>query len=57
MNKQLLEKHVKNYLANQIKKDPEKAQRDLLEREERAAYYQSWTKERLLKMNEDDFFE
>ena len=56
MNKELLKKHIQKYYQK-IQKDPEKYRKELLERKERISYYQSWTKEKISKMNEDDLFE
>jgi len=51
----LLKKHITTYKQNLLK-DPEKHIKDLTERKERIAYYQSWTKERLLAMTEEEFY-
>ncbi len=56
MNTDLLRRHVKEYLAKR-KGNPSKFDTDLNERKERAAYYQSWTPERLKAMNADEFTE
>lgn len=54
MNKELLRNHITDYLAKR-KSDPIGFERDLNERKERAAYYQSWTPERLQQMSEEEF--
>ncbi len=56
MNTALLKKHIGAY-KEKLSKDPDKHTADLLEREERIHYYQSWTKERLLSMTEEDFYD
>ena len=56
MNIALLKKHIGTY-KEKLSKDPDKHTADLLEREERIHYYQSWTKERLLSMTEEDFYD
>jgi len=56
LNIALLKKHIGAY-KEKLSKDPDKHTADLLEREERIHYYQSWTKERLLSMKEEDFYE
>lgn len=40
-----------------LEKDFEKHESDFAERQERTNYYQSWTEDRILKMNEDDLYE
>jgi hypothetical protein len=52
----LLKKHITVYKQNLLK-DPEKHIKDLTERKERIAYYQSWTKERILSMTEENFYD
>jgi len=52
----LLKKHIATYKQNLLK-DPEKHTKDLAERKERIAFYQSWTKERLLAMTEEEFYD
>ncbi len=44
MNITLLKKHISVYKQN-LANDPEKHTKNLAERKERIAYYQSWTKE------------
>jgi hypothetical protein len=56
MNKELLRKHIADYLAKR-KTNPAAFGRDLNERKERAAYYQSWTPEQLQQMSADEFAE
>jgi len=56
MDKELLRKHIQKY-RQKFKKDPEKYKKDFLERKERIDYYQSWTKEKISQMKEDDLFE
>ena len=56
MNTALLQKHIADYKKHLLQ-DPEKLEHDLKERKQRAAYYQSWTRDRLLKMSEDDLYE
>ncbi|MFA5180356.1 MAG: hypothetical protein WC405_03485 [Syntrophales bacterium] len=52
----LLKKQISIYKQN-LKKDPEKHAKDLAERKERTAYYQSWTKDMILAMTVEDFYE
>lgn len=52
----LLKRHISVYRQN-LEKDPEKHSKDLAERKERIAYYQSWTKERILSMTEENFYD
>jgi hypothetical protein len=56
MNKELLRKHITDYLAKR-KANPAGFDADLEERKERAAYYQSWTPERLQHMSAEEFAE
>ncbi len=56
MNTALLKKHISAY-KQKLAKDPDKHTADLVEREERIRYYQSWTKERLLAMTEEEFYD
>jgi len=55
VNIELLKKHIESY-KNNLKKDPEKHINDLNERKERINFYQSWTKEKILSMTEDDLY-
>ena len=54
MNKITLEKHINMYLE-EIKNN--NGFNDLEERTERKEYYQSFTKEKILNMNEEEFYE
>ena len=56
MKKELLRKHITDYLAKK-NANPATSTADLNERAERAAYYQSWTAEKLPHMNADEFAE
>lgn len=56
MNKDLLRKHIADYLAKR-NANPASFAADLNERKERAAYYQSWTRERLEHMGAEEFSE
>ena len=56
MNLPLLQKHISAY-KNHLQKDREKHEQDLSERKQRTDYYQAWTKDRLLKMTEEEFYE
>ncbi|UCE65117.1 MAG: hypothetical protein JSU85_09565 [Candidatus Zixiibacteriota bacterium] len=56
MNTELLKKHVKSYLSYS-KKEPEKFREDMKERGELIAYYQSFTHDKILKMDEEDIYE
>jgi hypothetical protein len=56
MNIPLLRDHINKYKAK-LKSDPEKYAKELYERTERAAHYQSWTSDRLSKMTEEDLYE
>lgn len=56
MNKELLRKDIATYLAKR-KANPTEFSNSVLERNERAAYYQSWTSERLQRMSADEFAE
>ena len=52
----LLREHIDNFVKNQ-QKDPLNETANINERKERVAFYQSWTKENILRMAEDDFYE
>ena len=54
MNKGLLYKHLDNYLSK-IKNETEIT--DLQERKEREDYYKNYTSEKIVSMNEDEFYE
>lgn len=56
MNIELLKKRIDTY-KNNLKKDYEKHTKDLAERKDRIGYYQSWTKEKILSMTEDDLYD
>lgn len=56
MNTSLLRDHIKSYLQK-LREDKTKREEALQEREERKAYYQAWTAERLLSMTQDDIYE
>ena len=49
----LLRKHIKSYVKR-IKNLDELQKQDIIEREERTKFYQSWTKERLLKIDDEN---
>lgn len=51
MNKELLRTHIKTYLAKLAANDAN-TQKDVQERDERTAYYRSWTAQRLEGMTE-----
>ena len=56
MNTDLLRKHINEH-KNKLQSEPEKYGEDLKERWERRAYYQSWTKERLVSMDENGLYD
>jgi len=56
MDKQLLHKHIKQYLSK-IESNPDEFLKDKQTRQERTAYYQSWTKDKILSMSEEEFYE
>lgn len=56
MDSVLLRKQLRIYKQN-LEKDPAKHASDLAERTERIAYYQSWTKDLILAMTEEGFYE
>jgi len=56
MNIELLRKHISEY-KGQMAADPDAYHHDLEERRDRVAYYQSWSRDRLLSMTEDDLYE
>ncbi|MDQ1336231.1 MAG: hypothetical protein QG552_3181 [Thermodesulfobacteriota bacterium] len=55
MDLNLLREHIKNYIKK-IEEDHEKYFQDMTERKERKLFYQSWTKERILRMSEEDLY-
>jgi len=54
MNKEILTKHINNYL-DKINKNGEID--DLKEREQRKNYYQSYTKDKILSMDIEEFYD
>lgn len=56
MNLELLRKHIQAY-NKRLNEEYEKHIEDLKERETRTKYYQSWTRERILGMEEPDLYE
>ena len=56
MDLNLLRKHIKGYVKA-IEEDREKHIQDMAERKERKLFYQSWTKNRILKMGEEELYE
>jgi len=56
MNTNLLKQHIHNYKKTQSEKH-EQSFNDLEERKQRIAYYQSYTREKILSMREEDFSE
>ena len=56
MDLDLLNKHIENYVTR-LETEREKHLEEKKERTERIQFYQSWTKERLLKMDENDLYE
>ena len=56
MEKQLLQKHIRSFL-DKLASEPEKLKSDEAERADRVKYYQSWSKEKLLRMTPEDLLE
>ncbi len=56
MNAELLKKHIERYQKRHIE-DKAKYDAEKTERKERTKYYRAFTKEKILSMSEDDFFE
>jgi hypothetical protein len=56
MDNAVLKKHITKYIKK-LKENRTKEKADLDERKQRIVYYQSWTKERILGMTEDDCYE
>lgn len=56
MNIALIQKHIAAYKKH-LTDDREKHAQDLEERKHRTEYYCSWSKDRLLNMSEEDFYE
>ncbi len=56
MNIKLLRNHIDQYIKG-LHSNPDQRDNDAQERSERAAYYRSWTADRLMKMTETEFGE
>jgi hypothetical protein len=56
MNKDLLRKYIQEFISDS-KNDSEKSNQDWKERLDLINYYQSFTKDKMLKMTEEDIFE
>jgi len=56
MKEDILEKHIQHYFE-ESKRNPEKFSEDFHERENLISYYQRYSKDEILKMNEDDIYE
>jgi len=56
MNKDLLKKHISNFVEDS-KKDGEKFAEDLREREEIIDFYQSFSEEKIVSMTEDEIYQ
>jgi hypothetical protein len=56
MNKELLKQHIEKFLADS-KKDQKKFDEDFRERADLINYYQSFTKEKILSMSEEEIYE
>jgi hypothetical protein len=56
MNKQLLTQHINQYKKSQTK-NKEQSLDGIEERKTRISFYQSYTKEKILSMTEEDFYE
>ena len=54
MNIELLKKHLASY-RTRLAAANSKESADIAERQERSAYYQQWTRDKLQKMQENDF--
>lgn len=54
MDKELLRKHIEDYV-DKYNQDEDKLQEDYRERNERANYYQKWSKDKILKMDKKEF--
>ena len=57
MNYELLNEKLDEYLELIKSNNNEYEIKDLVEREERKAYYTSYTKEKILNMDENEFYE
>lgn len=51
----LLAKHIDNFVAN-TKKNPDKFQNDYKERLDQVAFYQGYSKDKMLSMSEEDIY-
>jgi len=56
MNKDLLRKYIHEFNSDS-KNNPDKFNQDWKERVDLISYYQSFTKDKMLKMTEEDIFE
>lgn len=56
MNRDILIKHIKHFMS-ESKKNPSKFNDDYKERLDLITYYQGFTKDKILKMTEDDIYE
>ncbi len=56
MDLNLLKKHIKSYVKG-IEEEHEKHVQDMAERKERKSFYQSWTKDRILTMGEEELYD
>jgi hypothetical protein len=56
MDLNLLKEHIKHYLK-EIEKEHEKHIQDMAERKERKSFYQSWTRERILNIGEEELYD
>jgi len=54
MDKNLLGKHIENYMGR-FEDDKSKLKEDYRERQEKVDYYQSWTEDKILEMDRNDF--
>jgi hypothetical protein len=56
MNKDILKKHIKNFVSDS-KKNPEKFSDDFKERSDLIIFYQQFTEEKIFSMDQDDIYE
>ncbi len=56
MKQSILLQHIQHYIHSQLK-NKEQTKDGIEERKERVSFYQSYTKEKILKMTEEDFYE
>ena len=56
MNKQILMKHIKDFLED-LKNSPEKFKEDIKERLELTEYYQGYTRDKIIRMTEEDIYQ